>query len=454
MARSADCQITLVLDPRDDVDTLAQLRRLHARPMGQVVCEPAPAGGTAGLARSLIAALGKNADREVHLGSHRVHLWDLVDAHLAGEGVQHLILLRAHTLPFDALRCLSDHAAAAGAHLWLVVHRERPPLAVVQLLEALPHTAASLSSLLAHVPQLGDTPPTVVPSGGGQDFPFVSATTDLYLRLVEGKEDGPPREMMVRGLDDAQRAIVDDAWETARAWTSDLLRHHGNGTYSDAADAIYLLARHADTASEIYVRVHAAAEAFHQAGLEIDIAPVDSTFANIRAERRPLTFNDAVARAAVLADQTAELQLAALIAVAVIHRDPFMIRETNRHGLAPDGSLLFFPFHGAGAIPTELRKYLITWRRHLAPNATRKDYPLFPGQSHGRLSRPAICRRLEATGAPAVLWKDPPKALPGRGITTDGRLLLHYLNPITLWPVHEWQSPLRAKQTADEPTAI
>ncbi len=123
--------------------------------------------------------MGKNGDRNVHLGSHRVRLWDLVDAHLTAEGVQHLILLRAHTIPFNALRRLSDHLAAASAHLWLVVHREHPPLAVAQLLEALPHTVAPLSTLLAHLPRLGDTEPKTVPPSSGPDFPFVSAATDL-----------------------------------------------------------------------------------------------------------------------------------------------------------------------------------------------------------------------------------------------------------------------------------
>jgi hypothetical protein len=62
VARTADHTLTLVLDPDDDVDDLARLRRLHARPLGQVVCEPAPGGGTAGLARNLLAALGKDLD--------------------------------------------------------------------------------------------------------------------------------------------------------------------------------------------------------------------------------------------------------------------------------------------------------------------------------------------------------------------------------------------------------
>ena len=123
MARTADRSVTLVLEPDDDVDTLARLRRLHARPLGQVVCEPAPGGGCAGLAYGLLAALGKTLDFE----PPRDPLWRLVDVHLQAEGVRHLVVLRAHTLTYLALRRVADHAHDVGARLWLVVHQERPP---------------------------------------------------------------------------------------------------------------------------------------------------------------------------------------------------------------------------------------------------------------------------------------------------------------------------------------
>lgn len=122
MARTADRTLTLVLDPDDDVDTLTRLRRLHARPLGQVVCEPAPGDGTSGLARRLLAALGKS----VELQPRREPLWRLVDVHLRAERVRDLIVVRAHTLTYPALRRLADHADHAGAQLWLV-RPSRPP---------------------------------------------------------------------------------------------------------------------------------------------------------------------------------------------------------------------------------------------------------------------------------------------------------------------------------------
>jgi hypothetical protein len=94
VARTADRTVALVLDPDDDVDTLARLRRLHARPLGQVVCEPAPGGGSAALAYGLLVALGKTLDLE----PPRDPLWCVIDVHLRAECVRHLVVLRAHTL--------------------------------------------------------------------------------------------------------------------------------------------------------------------------------------------------------------------------------------------------------------------------------------------------------------------------------------------------------------------
>lgn len=140
MARTAERTLTVAHDPHDDVDTLNRLRRLHARPFGQVVCEPAPTGGASGLARSILAALGKDPD----LGPRRDPLWRLVDVHLRAERTRTLVVLRAHTLTYAPLRRLADITDAAGIHLWLVVHTERLPGPVAQLLEGLAHDTSDL----------------------------------------------------------------------------------------------------------------------------------------------------------------------------------------------------------------------------------------------------------------------------------------------------------------------
>ena len=120
VARTAERTLSVVLDPHDDLDTLTRLRRLHARPFGQVVCEPAPTSGPSGLARSVLAAMGKNPD----LGPRRDPLWRLVDVHLRAERTRDLVVLRAHTLTYAPLRRLADITDAAEIHLWLVVHAD------------------------------------------------------------------------------------------------------------------------------------------------------------------------------------------------------------------------------------------------------------------------------------------------------------------------------------------
>ena len=234
MARTADRTLSLVLDPDDDVDTLARLRRLHARPLGYVVCEPAPGGGSAGLARSLLAALGKDLD----VGPRRDPLWRLVDVHLRAERVRELILLRAHTLTYPALRRLADLADAADVRLSLVVHHERAPAPVAQLLESLPHTTTGLQALLEHMPDLADSSTDAsLPLGAGLDFP--------YLDQIDSDFEPVPRRRartaLARGLSRRDRDAVYDAWDQAHAWTAGWLDGHGDSTSPDAADAVYSL---------------------------------------------------------------------------------------------------------------------------------------------------------------------------------------------------------------------
>jgi len=171
VARTAERTLTVVLDPHDDLHTLNRLRRLHARPFGQVVCEPTPTGGPSGLARSVLAALGKDAD----LGPRRDPLWRLVDVHLRAERTRQLIVLRAHTLTYAALRRLADITGSVEIHLWLVAHTERLPGPVAQLLEALPHDTSELDRLFEQTPDLTDDHDDVdeLPAGAGLEFPYL-----------------------------------------------------------------------------------------------------------------------------------------------------------------------------------------------------------------------------------------------------------------------------------------
>jgi hypothetical protein len=426
VARTADRTVALVLDPDDDVDTLIRLRRLHARPLGQVVCEPAPGGGNAALAYGLLAALGKTLDLE----PPRDPLWRLIDVHLRAERVQHLIVLRAHTLTYVALRRIADHALDAGTRLWLVVHQERPPAAVAQLLEGIPRETTALTALLALAPELvDDDGGSELPLGAGLEFPYLTPIHDPFEPLPRRRV----RTTLMRGLSRAERVAVYDAWDQAHDWTTRWLDGRAESIDQEAADVVLALGRRGDTASEIYVRIRAALDAFEHAGVTTNVRAVDRIFEHSYGETRPCELNAAVAHAAALADQTAEPELAALIAVAALTRSPYYLRHANLRGLTRDGCILVGPYGGVLAVPPELRRFLATWQRERERQANGQAIPLFAGNCHGRISQPAIRRRLARLDAPATLWEDLPDRMIGEGPSADGRTLLLHLCAWHLW---------------------
>ncbi|HTE64261.1 MAG TPA: hypothetical protein VK631_28150, partial [Solirubrobacteraceae bacterium] len=205
----------------------------------------------------------------------------------------------------------------------------------------------------------------------------------------------------------------------------------------EAADAILALARGGETASEIYVRVRAALDAFEQAGVATNVRAVDRIFEHSYGETRPCELNAAVAHAAALADQTPDPQLAALIATAALTRCPYYLRHANLRGLASDGAVLVGPYGGVLAIPPELRRFLATWQHERARQAAGRDIPLFTGNSHGRISQPAIRRRLARLDAPTTLWEDLPDTTIGEGPSADGRSMLLHLCAWHLWHERE-----------------
>jgi hypothetical protein len=140
-----------------------------------------------------------------------------------------------------------------------------------------------------------------------------------------------------------------------------------------------------------------------------------------------------LARAAALADQTPDPQLAALIALAALTRSPYYLRHANLRGLAPDGAILVGPYGGVLAVPPELRRFLATWQHERARQAGGQAIPLFAGNSHGRITQPAIRRRLARLDAPATLWEDAPDTMIGEGPSADGRSLLLHLCAWHLW---------------------
>jgi hypothetical protein len=147
MARNSDRKLVVVIDPDDHHDTLAHIRRLHARPLGRIVCEPHPSASSNGLARNLLAALGKHLD-----GTWPGSRWELARWHLEQEQTRELFLLRAHTQRYQPLRSLTNHAHDCRVNLWLFVHQDIIPAAVTHAIEAAPHETIKIDQFLTRWP--------------------------------------------------------------------------------------------------------------------------------------------------------------------------------------------------------------------------------------------------------------------------------------------------------------
>lgn len=157
-----------------------------------------------------------------------------------------------------------------------------------------------------------------------------------------------------------------------------------------------------------------------QRQVDVGVRFVDRVFENCFGETRPCELNASVARAAALADQTPDPQLAALIAVAVLARCPYYIRHANFRGLSDDGAVLVGPWGGVLTVPPELRRFLATYHQQRRPLALDRAAPLFPGETPGRLRPATIQRRLAQLDAPASLWQDPPDTTIGDGANAEG----------------------------------
>jgi hypothetical protein len=237
VARTADSKLVLVVDPDDDIGCLEQLRRLHARPYGQILCEHDPTATSAELARYLLAALGKETS-----GLPRGELWALVDCHLPAERVREIVVARAQTLTYSALRDLADHAQRASTTVWLLTAGERPTAPVTQLLEARPHEHATIGQLIQRWSEIAPPPePDPVPPGAGRDYPYLTYRTAA---------SAATRARLCAGLPAAERATVTKTWRTAETWIIEWVGSHPRCTTLELADALYRLTGAGDTASE------------------------------------------------------------------------------------------------------------------------------------------------------------------------------------------------------------
>jgi hypothetical protein len=420
VARTTERTLTVVADPDDDLATLAQLRRLHARPLGRVLCEPHPTTNIAGLAHHLLAALGKTIDPSAPSSAPP---WQLVETHLRAEHTHHVFLLRGHTLTYNALRQITDTCHAAHARLWLFVHQDPPGLAVRQLTEALPHDTTDTTTFLDHwrhhIPDDSDTDPS--PPAGDTNYPYIQPASYL---------DPRPNTLsaIASGLTRPQRTVIRGTWQTSRDWITERLAP--STSHQQGADLILKLARAGRTASEIRVRVHAAAhEIDKRYRVHTHLGHVTGE-AVPREEIYPCQYNHEIQLLAQLADAQADPHTATLIILAGLSKDLYTLRQANLSSLAADGTV--YIRCGLTAIPPELRPPLIAYHQLRTQHAER-HHPLLPGNNHGRMNRPAMRRILHALDAPNSTWEHNTQD-PYDWLLDDGTAILNSITPIRLWP--------------------
>ena len=365
MAQTTDQHaLTLVLDPEDDLATLRQLRALHARPYGQIVCEPSPQAARNDLALHLLDALGKSP-------GDPARAWIRAQAQLTAERIEHVVLLRAHLLSYAALRCLTDCTEPAGARLWVIAAGETPSLALVQLLERRAHAVADVHRTVEQLAVVERTGPEDVPPGRGPDFPLLPST-EARRRT---------RAHLARGLRGAARVEVRDLYDQAHGAMTAWSQARPDASRAEAADELGRLAGYGATGSETITRAHAGLHALADDGWPINPAVLDRLQRDHWYERRPQTHHQLVDRAAQIADRCPDPTDAALIALSAVSRCPHRLRRLRVRDLAPDASGLVLG--RVIAVPPPLRAPLRA--QQAIAQAAGPDGPLLAG---ARVARP------------------------------------------------------------------
>ena len=119
----------------------------------------------------------------------------------------------------------------------------------------------------------------------------------------------------------------------------------------------------------------AAIAAVHTPGIRINRRVLDHDPTQAFGETRALQWTASVQRATALIDQTADPQLATIIALSLVYRHPETIRQVNVGGVAANGTITATSWTGARAIPPGL--------------ATQRDQQLQAGANRPRRSYPA-----------------------------------------------------------------
>jgi hypothetical protein len=289
-------RLALVLDPEDDREHLRDVRHLHARPLGQIVCEPDPTTGSNDLAHYLLDALGKTA-------SDRRGAWARAQLLLDAEQIRELILLRAHVLGYPALRRLADRTAQTATRLWLVCPRERLTGPIAQLLEHRPHTRSTLPRLsTSSASRRCWTSKTTT-------CPPTAASTSRCCTSANACAAPAPTWPTACAVSSAPASCTPSTTPTPGPSTGCVntpRRPSRKSPTHTHTHTLWHLASAVPTASEALVRTHAAMHALSASGWPVRQNALDRLLRDDWGERRPTTYNAELAQATELADLSAD----------------------------------------------------------------------------------------------------------------------------------------------------
>lgn len=250
--------VRVLWDPDDTSECVTALNARHDLDAGVAVCHPSPAtSSTAVLGEDVLVALGKRPGGPAVEGLNG-RRWELARLWLAGERVQHLVVLRAHLLPAPLWRALVELTAAAATTLWLVVNQ--PGLHSEHRDELARH---GIPDTLPVRPWWGALHGLPEPTPVGSPFPTVPDVEFPLFRATARRVLDPDAFAQV---DEVYRTSFLAAREEAQRWN----RSGGEPVTVGSGEAAALLQRHtigAASHDEFRTRTRALQAGFFTAGL-------------------------------------------------------------------------------------------------------------------------------------------------------------------------------------------
>ena len=314
--------VTVLADPGDSPQAVAELAGRHDLDHGVAVCQPQPgATSPSALAGELLVALGKlpGALAAEHLSRRG---WELAALWLRAEAVQDLVVMHADRLPPGRWSDLATLAAASGTRVWLVTR-------------AAGMTAGQRAALTARA--VG--PPAHRPWRAAlADLPAAgSRTGECGFPAVPDAEFPLFRAAAARLLDPAAftraDAVYRDTCARARGHAA-ALRQASGGDY--AAAVLQQLTIDAASADEVLTRLRAAQAGLFADGLLLDLRPARHPPWELRAGcLRPRLDHAAVARLRGLANPAVAAAVTLSRATAMM---PWQLCALRHRDVTGDGT--------------------------------------------------------------------------------------------------------------------